>query len=260
KPPRPMRRKPRLPASKPPRRHPPPNTFPDAADMLSNPDGQSVAAKNLVERIIELTPDKEKLWTSAVELIKLPFPALSILKPTDRFAFDTDRNWDYMPRRKFSELLYQVEALIELPDRASVIWLYGTIGYGKSHVLAALVCFLMKSALLSGKVTYLQDAMKLTDSRMETLPEITSFFQTIYRRQGVRKQTNITRVNTFGGMTKEELGFWWQRNNHVVLGGHSREQIEDMTGAVSLLLDGSIVKGRINLSSSALHEVGSLPI
>ena len=132
-----MGRKHRWRTSKPPRRHSVSNTFPDAVDMLSNPRRQS-AAENLVGRIKDLTPDKEKLSTPSVELIKLPFPTLSIRKPTDRFAFDTDRNWEYMPRRKFGELLHQVEALIEQPDRASAIWLYGTIGYGKSHVLAAL--------------------------------------------------------------------------------------------------------------------------
>jgi hypothetical protein len=102
-------------------------------DMLSNPRRQS-AAENLVGRIKDLTPDKEKLSTPSVELIKLPFPTLSIRKPTDRFAFDTDRNWEYMPRRKFGELLHQVEALIEQPDRASAIWLYGTSANNQSYL------------------------------------------------------------------------------------------------------------------------------
>jgi len=170
--------------------------------MLSNPRRQS-AASNLVGRIKDLTPDKEKLSTPSVELIKLPFPTLSIRKPTDRFAFDTDRNWEYMPRRKFGELLHQVEALIEQPDRASAIWLYGTIGYGKSHVLAALVCFLMKSghrvlflpdcrAWLDGPVRYFKQAMRLAWADdpaalrviggMKTLTEITDFFETIHQR------------------------------------------------------------------------------
>ncbi|KAF8542447.1 hypothetical protein BDD12DRAFT_802895 [Trichophaea hybrida] len=162
------------------------------------------------------------------------------------------------------------------------------------------------------KLTWADDPVTLREiDGMNTLPEITSFFKTIYCRQGVRvifvgdqmnalqtdpadpklaiknelelalnessynhlrvfstsannqsylalnrNQSNITRVNTFGGMTKEELGFWWQRNSHVDSGGHSREEIEDMTGAVPLLLDGSIVEGRIDLSSNALLDVG----
>ncbi|KAF8534790.1 hypothetical protein BDD12DRAFT_895078 [Trichophaea hybrida] len=326
KPPWPMRRTPRRLASKPPRRYSVPNTFPDAAD---NP--QFAAAKNLVEQIIELTPDKEKLLTPGMELIKLPFPSLSIRQPFERFAFDDNGNWHYMPRRKFGELLHQVEAVIKQPIRASAIWLYGTMGYGKSHVLAALVCFLMKSghrvlflpdcrAWLDEPETYLLDAMKLTWAddlvtlrkidRMKTLPEIIFFLQTIYRHQRVRvifivdqmnalqtdpadpefmnkdelrnvlrksshnnlrvfsnsannqsyialnqKQSNLIRVTTFGGMTKEELSFWWQRNSHVDLGGHSREEIEYITGAVPLLLDGCIVEGRINLSSGVLRNV-----
>lgn len=40
------------------------------------------------------------------------------------------------------------------------------------------------------------------------------------------------------------------------LGRHSREEIEDITGAVPLLPDVSIVKGRINLPSSVLLNVG----
>ncbi|KAF8538872.1 hypothetical protein BDD12DRAFT_127873 [Trichophaea hybrida] len=89
------------------------NTLLEAADMLSNSHGQFAVTKNLVEQITELTLEKEKLLTPGVELIKLPFPTLSILQPTDRFAFDTNGNWDYMPRSQFSELLHQVEALIE---------------------------------------------------------------------------------------------------------------------------------------------------
>lgn len=170
--------------------------------------GEQSAADNLVRRIKDFTPDKKKLSTPGVELIKLPFPTLSIRKPTDRFALDTDRNLEYIPRRKFSELLFQVEALIEQPDRASAIWFYGTIGYGKSYILAALVCFLMKSGhrvlflpdcrtWLDEPEAYLQDAMRLTwadDSvtlreidGMKTVPEMAFFLQTAYGRQGIRR-------------------------------------------------------------------------
>lgn len=161
------------------------------------------SVENLVRRIKGLIPDKKKLSTPGVELIKLPFPTASIRKPTDRFALDTDRNWEYMRHRKFGELLFQVEALIEQPDRASAIWLYGTIGYGKSHILAALVCFLMKSghrvlflpdsrAWLNEPKLYQKDAMKLTWADdpvtlreiggMKTLPEMTCFLQSTTAR------------------------------------------------------------------------------
>ncbi|KAF8538315.1 hypothetical protein BDD12DRAFT_806239 [Trichophaea hybrida] len=289
--------------------------------------------KTLQEEIMKLTPHKpEKLWTPSPELITLPFPALSCRVPSNIFSFSFGAvlHWGYMPRKKFSELLHQVEIQIKSSCRASEIWLHGTTGYGKSHLLAALVCFLIKSGhrvlylpschpLVHAPMCYLQDAMELTwaDSpdalqqirALETLPEIISFFhgveeevifvidqmealqqtgptdawcnirselhRALYKASYYhlrvfstsantqsyhtlnRSRSNLIKVSAFGGMTKEELGFWWERKlkEGLELGEHSKSKVEDMTGGVPWLLDRSIMGSSINLTSDVLRDV-----
>src|SRR6185295_2194585 len=61
-------------------------------------------------------------------------------------------NWFYMGREKFAELLRMFEEVREPSYRG--FWLYGTEGYGKSHLLAALVCHLVHAG---ERVVYIPD-------------------------------------------------------------------------------------------------------
>ena len=67
---------------------------------------------------------------------KLLFPFVNDTVPT-RFGIDNENKWFYMGREIFTELLNEVQKPW-LPNRSS-LWVYGTRGYGKSHLLAALV-------------------------------------------------------------------------------------------------------------------------
>ena len=102
-----------------------------------------------------------------------------------------------MGRTKFKELLQELKKVQE-SDNYSTVWLYGTQGYGKSHLLAALVCYLAAQdervvyipdcrALLEDPVEYLQAAMlfawaddiaiQKTIMTLNTLEEIKEFFK-----------------------------------------------------------------------------------
>ena len=70
----------------------------------------------------------------------LPFPFPGEGKLTDRFTILDDDSWSYMGREYFTTLLNKVTKLMGSATRE--ISLYGTIGFGKSHLLAALVCYL----------------------------------------------------------------------------------------------------------------------
>jgi hypothetical protein len=70
----------------------------------------------------------------------LPFPMVHMVTPP-RFKVDEKYCWRYMGREKFAELLEELEFIRTSPDHES-LWVYGTSGYGKSHLLAALVCYL----------------------------------------------------------------------------------------------------------------------
>jgi hypothetical protein len=70
----------------------------------------------------------------------LPFPMVHTVVPV-RFPLDVKHCWRYMGREKFVELLEELQFVRGSPNYAS-LWVYGTSGYGKSHLLAALVCYL----------------------------------------------------------------------------------------------------------------------
>jgi hypothetical protein len=73
----------------------------------------------------------------------------------ERFKVDVKGGgyWSYEGRTKFKELLEKLNTVRK--SRAhTTAWLYGTQGYGKSHLLAALVCYL---AAQDERVVYIPD-------------------------------------------------------------------------------------------------------
>jgi len=104
----------------------PANPLPRAADQLSNPTFN----------------------------YELPFPSVLAVVP-NRFKVDgtTERNWPYMGRTKFKELLEGLKK-VRKSRCYNITLLYGTQGYGKSHLLAALVCYL---AAQGERVVYIPD-------------------------------------------------------------------------------------------------------
>jgi hypothetical protein len=108
---------------------------------------------------ISQLPDAVPLPDAAVQLsspasqTELPFPFVGRNLP-ERFNCDGDhRYWNYMGREKFTELLDAVNKL-ETMDRLHGYLFYGTIGYGKSHLLAALACYLIAAGK---RVIYIPD-------------------------------------------------------------------------------------------------------
>jgi hypothetical protein len=100
--------------------------LPNAADQLSNPAFHDV----------------------------LPFPFVGPAVPTRfRANADSENSWFYVGRETFMKLLGRLRYVQNAPDRTA-LWVYGTKGYGKSHLLAALVCYL---AAQGERVVYIPD-------------------------------------------------------------------------------------------------------
>jgi hypothetical protein len=95
---------------------------------------------------------------------KLIFPFVGFKAPV-RFEVDnmTEGNWSYVGRMKFKELLQELKEVRE-STKCTTLWLYGTQGYGKSHLLAALVCYL---AAGDERVVYIPDCRALLNSVVE---------------------------------------------------------------------------------------------
>jgi hypothetical protein len=83
---------------------------------------------------------------------KFAFPFIGIVPR--RFKVDNKtRIWPYVGRIMFKKLLEELKMTRESPS-SSAVWLYGTQGYGKSHLLAVLVCYL---AAQDERVVYIPD-------------------------------------------------------------------------------------------------------
>ncbi|RUS12847.1 hypothetical protein BC937DRAFT_86882, partial [Endogone sp. FLAS-F59071] len=86
------------------------------------------------------------------KILRIPFPLWGATKP-ERFDITDDGSFDYFGREKFAEVLVEIEKLnFEFGFRA--LYVYGTIGYGKSHILAAMTCLLLRQGK---RVVYLPD-------------------------------------------------------------------------------------------------------
>jgi len=110
----------------------PANPFPVAADKLSDPTFEC----------------------------KLAFPFVGPLLPA-RFNYKAKNRrqhmWQYEGRTKFKELVQELKK-VQKSCSYTEVWLYGTQGYGKSHLLAALVCYL---AAQDERVVYIPDCWHL---------------------------------------------------------------------------------------------------
>jgi hypothetical protein len=116
-------------------------------------------ARKLRERIFQAQPPCDALADPAWSTT-LPFP--SLCRPPGRFRVSDEGCWDYMGREKFKDLLEMVERSKRKPNDG--LWLHGTYGYGKSHILAALVCYLIAAG---ERVIYLPDCSRFAAAPFE---------------------------------------------------------------------------------------------
>jgi len=94
----------------------------------------------------------------------LPFP-IGRMETSARFKLDEKRCWRYMGREKFAELLSELQ-LVHSKHIYDKLWVYGTRGYGKSHLIAAMVCYL---AALGKRVIYISDCRSCVGDPIEHL-------------------------------------------------------------------------------------------
>ena len=127
----------------------PANPLPGAVDQHGPSDqcSNSVEPANPLPRAVDQLSDPTFYRN-------LPFPSVFAVVP-NRFKDDgkAQGNWPYMGRTKFKELLQTLNNVRKDRSRTTA-WLYGTQGYGKSHLLAALVCYL---AAQDERVVYIPD-------------------------------------------------------------------------------------------------------
>ena len=114
--------------------------------------GRETRFLELFRKIKEETPDAARL-SNPRERFSLPFPFCGSRRPTDRFSWDHEGRFLYYGREVFGDVLSKVMGLGEYGYQE--LYISGSLGWGKSYLLGALVCHLMG---LGKRVVYAPDA------------------------------------------------------------------------------------------------------
>ena len=115
---------------------------------------------DLARYTAEHAPDEVEEYCNPSTTHWLPFLASRHLA-SDRFCFDNEEKFRYYGRANFVEVYNEVMSMRRVGRRK--LFLHGTSGSGKSHILAALACLLTRK----GKpVVYLADCVSLVQSPM----------------------------------------------------------------------------------------------
>jgi hypothetical protein len=107
-------------------------------------------------------PENPEVYSNPETLIELPFPFPHDDKPVERFPIKDGKFW-YMGRKVFDDVLNTIKEL-KIGDGYKRFFIYGTMGYGKSYILATIVCFLLRTGK---RVVYLPDCRDLANDPVD---------------------------------------------------------------------------------------------
>jgi RecA/RadA recombinase len=198
-------------------------------EIITDINGSSDQHSNSAEPTNPLPRAADQLSDPTFERA-LPFPFVGSEVPV-RFKV-AEGNWQYVGRTKFKELLQELRK-VQGSEVYSTVWLYGTQGYGKSHLLAALVCYLAAQdeqvvyisecrALLEDPIGYFRAAMLFAwadniaiqkeTMTLNTLEKIREFFKSKENVIFVIDQMNALKTDGPGEKERrEELSGWMKR-------------------------------------------------
>ncbi|PKY56987.1 hypothetical protein RhiirA4_448894 [Rhizophagus irregularis] len=93
------------------------------------------SSQKIMEDIKKL-PDDPNVYSNPENLISLPFPFIGERRPVERFSI-RDNKFLYMGRKAFDKVLKTINEL-ESGNGYMDFFIYGTMGYGKSYILATI--------------------------------------------------------------------------------------------------------------------------
>jgi hypothetical protein len=161
-------------------------------EIITDINGPSDQHSNSVEPADPLPGAVDQLSDPAFERI-LPFPFVGFKAPTRLKLIEG--NWQYAGRTKFKELLQEFRK-VQRSENYTTLWLYGTQGYGKSHLLAALVCYL---AAQKERVIYIPDCRSLLEGAVQYFRAAMLFAwaDDTATQQAIMALKNLEEINEF---------------------------------------------------------------
>ncbi|PKC63420.1 hypothetical protein RhiirA1_463788 [Rhizophagus irregularis] len=228
---------------------------------LTVPEKILTSSQKIMEDIKKL-PDDPNVYSNPENLISLPFPFIGERRPVERFSI-RDNKFLYMGRKAFDKVLKTINEL-ESGNGYMDFFIYGTMGYGKSYILATIVCFLLKT---KRRVVYLPDCRELEQEEqlyfiVDQMNALDSYNDTgiddllkkkiksslnemsinhYYIKSSSAnntsalhlsiKQANKKKIELYGGFDEDEMTQWWKKHVDLTLmNQQQREETEYITG------------------------------
>ncbi|RUS13751.1 hypothetical protein BC938DRAFT_477695, partial [Jimgerdemannia flammicorona] len=165
------------------------------------------ASQNLFLKIKDEAPVNAEEYSNPTNILRLPFPFMGFVKPTDRFAID-DGSFEYMGREEFAQVLREIENL-KGGNGYTELFIFGSIGYGKSHILAAMVCLLLQQGK---RVVFLPDCRAMAKGFPEYLQAalLLTFADNVYYQKKIYNCMSVNDIHSFcRGLAKEEIRLYF---------------------------------------------------
>jgi hypothetical protein len=166
----------------------------------SNTSFEIAELESIRAKVLEL-PDSDEWYADPNQRGYLPFLFLSPRLPTDRFTFAGDRlaqSFEYIGREAFKTVWNKV-VQIQLPSVANRLYIHGTIGYGKSHILAALACFLARRKKM---VVYLPDCREMLKEPFTYIQRALLCAVGVFDPSNLSLRVEIARCSSVGDVVK----------------------------------------------------------
>jgi hypothetical protein len=202
---------------------------------------------------IKKLPENRNVYSNPETFISLPFPFLGDDKPVDRF-FIRDGNFQYMGRNAFDDVLNIINNLV-LGDGYKKFFIYGTMGYGKSHILATIVCFLFRTGK---RVVYLPDCRELA---MNTVDYVKSALYLTF-------ESNIDKISEINNCeTLDEIANFCKKESEPLyivvdqlnaLDGHNNTEISGATKQRTIEFLSQITSKHYYIKSSSANNMSAL--
>jgi hypothetical protein len=205
-----------------------------------------------MEDIKEL-PEDRNVYSNPETLISLPFPFLGDDKPVDRFSIK-DGNFRYMGRKAFDDVLNIINDLL-LGDGYKKFFIYGTMGYGKSYILATMVCFLFRTGK---RVVYLPDCHGLA---MDTVNYVKSALYLAYENNS-DKISEINDCETLDEIVKfckeESEPLYIVVDQLNALDGHNNTEINETIKQRTIEFLNQMTTKHYFIKSSSANNISAL--
>jgi len=222
----------------------------------------AIAQISALHTAIQNINENHDWYSNPANLGRLPFLFLFSQLPVDRFDFNDTSLFTYMGRESFAKVWSNVESLKRWKGYTR-LYIEGTIGYGKSYILAALAAFLSRSGkrpvyipdsreLLKDDVPYIQCALLSAFSE----PSLTSI------RNDIRAFESHDDIIQFCGSLPREnpLYFIIDQKNALDREDDNKDTASnDKKKDVSALLD-KIASGHLAITSASANYKTALEV